>query len=344
MRRVDGGNDLIEAVHGAAREAAAAFGDGSVYLERYVERARHVEVQLLGDDQGTVVALGERDCSIQRRHQKLVEEAPAPGLTTEQRRHLHELGVRVAQTVGLRSAATAEFLLTPEGDFWFLEVNARLQVEHGVTELVADIDLVHEQIALAAGAPLSQRVLEAARRAAQPIRHAIEVRLSAEDPANAFAPGPGRITCWRPGSGPGVRVDAGVEEGSVIPGDYDSLFAKLMVVDADRGAAIARLRRVLAETQVAGIQSTLPFHRWLVEQPEFTDESGAGLSTDLVARTWDPAPLVAAAALRAAELGALAARDGSPGPATNPVGSPRGDHPTSEWWAAGAREALENRP
>ncbi|HEY4956862.1 MAG TPA: acetyl/propionyl-CoA carboxylase subunit alpha, partial [Caldimonas sp.] len=344
MRRVDAGTDLIEAVHGAAREATAAFGDGSVYLERYVERARHVEVQLLGDDHGTVVALGERDCSVQRRHQKLVEEAPAPGLTTEQRLRLHALGIQVAQTVDLRNAATAEFLLTPDGDFWFLEVNARLQVEHGVTELVADVDLVHEQIAIAAGAPLSDRVLAAAARAAQPVRHAIEVRLSAEDPGNEFTPGPGRITRWRPASGPGVRVDAGVEEGSVIPGDYDSLFAKLMVVGADRGAAIARLRRALAETQICGIQSTLPFHRWLLEQADFTDESGAGLSTDLVGRTWDPAPLVAAAALRAAELGALAARDGSPARATGLPGTPASEPQPSEWWAAGAREAMENRP
>jgi acetyl/propionyl-CoA carboxylase alpha subunit len=343
MRRVDAPDELIDAVQGASREAAAAFGDGSVYLERYVERARHVEVQLVGDDQGHIVALGERDCSVQRRHQKLVEESPAPGLTTDQRRHLHALAVTVAGTVGLRNAATAEFLLTPDGEFWFLEVNARLQVEHGVTELVAELDLVHEQIAIAAGQPLSKSVLAAAERAAHPVRHAIEVRISAEDPANSFAPGPGRLTYWRPASGPGVRIDSGVEEGSDIPGDYDSMFAKIMVVSADRSAAIERMRRALAETVIAGVQTTLPFDRWLFDRDEFTDGTGAGLSTDLVARTWEPAPLVAAAALRAAELAALASRENvrAAVPAAALVDSTRS--PDEDWWQTGIRESLESR-
>ncbi len=345
MRRVDDPKELLEAVHGASREAAAAFGDGSVYLERYVERARHVEVQLLGDSQGTIVALGERDCSTQRRHQKLVEEAPAPGLTRDQRLELHELAVKVAATVGLRSAATAEFLLTPDGDFWFLEVNARLQVEHGVTELVCDLDLVCEQIAIAAGQPLSERVRRAAANAANPIRHAIEVRLTAEDPANSFVPGPGRLTRWRPASGPGVRVDSGVEEGSIIPGDYDSMFAKMMVVARDRRTAIARMRRALAETEIGGIQSTLPFHRWLLGRHEFTDESGAGLSTDLIARTWEPAPLVATAALRAAELAALASHTEVPRAAA-PTDTSNGSATAVDqdgWWSTGVRDALETR-
>jgi acetyl-CoA/propionyl-CoA carboxylase biotin carboxyl carrier protein len=341
MRRVDTSSDLLEAIEGAGREAAAAFGDGSVYLERYVEHARHVEVQLLGDSHGNIVAIGERDCSVQRRHQKLVEEAPAPGLTADQRRHLHELGVLVAATVGLRNAATAEFLLTPDGEFWFLEVNARLQVEHGITELVSELDLVHEQIAIAAGLPLSDRVLAAAERAADPQRHAIEVRLSAEDPATSFTPGPGRLTTWRPGAGPGVRIDSGVEEGSVIPGDYDSMFAKLMVVGSDRANAIARMRRALSETSIGGVQTTLPFHRWLMEQPEFTDETGAGLSTDLIARTWEPTPLVAAAALRAAELVATASVDPT-GPSAAAAHSPAAAREDG-WWSAGIREALEGR-
>ena len=342
MRRVDDPEDLIEAVHGARREAVAAFGDGSVYLERYVERARHVEVQLLGDGFGTIVALGERDCSVQRRHQKLVEEAPAPGLRREQRRRLHELGVLVARTVGLRSAATAEFLLTPDGDFWFLEVNARLQVEHGVTELVAGVDLVHEQIAIAGGARISDRVLAAAGAATQPVRHAIEVRLSAEDPAYGFAPGPGRISVWRPAEGPGVRVDSGVEEGSNIPGEYDSMFAKLMVVAADRQAAIERMRRALAETRIAGVQTTLPFDRWLFERVEFTDDTGAGLSTDLIARTWAPAPLTSAAALRAAELAAKATLEPSQSAAPRAnMNDAAGEG--DEWWQLGTRESLESR-
>jgi len=343
MRRVDSSGDLLEAVEAAAREAAAAFGDAAVYLERYVESARHVEVQLLGDAHGDVVAIGERDCSIQRRHQKLVEEAPAPGLTRDQRLHLHDLGVRVARTVGLRNAATAEFLLTPDGDFWFLEVNARLQVEHGVTELVADLDLVHEQIAIAGGAPLSDRARGAAAAASAPVRHAIEVRLSAEDPAMSFVPGPGTLTGWRPPAGPGVRVDAGVEQGSTIPSDYDSMFAKLMVVAGDRPSAIARMRRALSETQIRGVQSTLPFHSWLMERPEFIDPTGAGLSTDLVARSWEPAPLVAAAALRAAELTAASHSDSVSRPPRRPD---LGGHneTDSKWWLAGVRDATEQRP
>jgi acetyl/propionyl-CoA carboxylase alpha subunit len=346
MRRVSRPDELVEAVQAAAREASAAFGDAAVYLERYVEGARHVEVQLLGDGFGNVVALGERDCSIQRRHQKLVEEAPAPGLTRDQRLNLHGLGVRVAQTVGLRNAATAEFLLTPEGDFWFLEVNARLQVEHGVTELVADLDLVHEQIAIAAGGPLSDRVLAAAASAIEPVRHAIEVRLTAEDPASDFVPAPATLTRWRPAAGPGVRIDAGVEEGSAIPGDYDSMFAKLMVAARTRDEAIARMARALNETEIAGVQTTVPFYRWLLTRAEFTDASGAGLSTDLVARIWDPAPLVAEAALRAAELAAAA------GTAEQAYAAPRaatGHEPArtapqdSAWWSAGVREAMEQR-
>jgi acetyl/propionyl-CoA carboxylase alpha subunit len=338
MRRVDKPADLHEAVASAAREAAAAFGDGSVYLERYVERARHVEVQLLGDRQGTIIALGERDCSTQRRHQKLVEEAPAPGLTEAQRRTVHELGVTVARPVGLRNAATAEFLLTPSGEFWFLEVNARLQVEHGVTELVADLDLVHEQLWIAAGRPVSARALAAAAVAATPTRHAIEVRLSAEDPARDFAPAPGTLTTWQTPAGPGVRVDAGVEEGSVVSPSYDPLLAKLMVVAPDRPHALARLARALDEFEIGGVQTTLPFHRWLVAQPGFA--AADDLSTDFVGRNWQPAELVSDAALRAAELAAIESRgegasSGSAHPGTNGLAA-------SAWWRAGIVEATEN--
>ncbi|MEX2548291.1 MAG: biotin carboxylase N-terminal domain-containing protein [Chloroflexota bacterium] len=337
MRRVDGLDQLDEAVTSASREAAASFGDGSVYLERFVERARHVEVQLLGDDHGNVVALGERDCSVQRRHQKLVEEAPAPGLTTEQRRHLHGLAVNVASTVGLRNAATAEFLLSPDGEFWFLEVNARLQVEHGVTELVADVDLVHEQLWIAAGHPISARALAAAGRAAAPERHAIEIRLSAEHPGLHFAPAPGRVTRWRPPTGPGVRVDAGVEEGSEVSEHYDPLIAKLLVVAEDRPEALARLARALDELEVGGIQTTLPFDRWLLHQPDFADATG--LSTDLVDRLWQPLELVSVAALRAAELAAVAATSSSTEAAPPPAdGDGRAD---DSWWRAGIQEATE---
>ena len=185
--------ELPAALAAGSHEAASAFGDGAVYLEREIRPARHLEVQLLGDATGRVIALGERDCSLQRRHQKLVEEAPAPGLNAGQRRELHEMAVRVASAAGLRNAATCEFLHDEAGRSWFLEVNTRLQVEHGVTELVAGVDIVREQLWLAAGANLSPEAEAAAVGAADPTSHAIEVRLSAEDPARAFAPAPGRV-------------------------------------------------------------------------------------------------------------------------------------------------------
>ena len=298
MRRVDDPKDFPAAVASAAREGKAAFGDGTIYLERYIEQARHVEVQLLGDSAGSIVALGERDCSVQRRHQKLVEEGPAPGLTEAQRERLHGLAVTVARSVGLQNAATAEFLLAPDGQLYFLEINARLQVEHGVTELVTGLDLVREQLWLAAGRPLSGAVVKAAQSASRPERHAIEMRISAEDPANDFAPAPGRLTVWREPSGPGVRVDSGVEEGDLITVEYDPLLAKILAVDLDRPAAMARMRRALGELQAGGIQTTLPFHLWLLGHADFID---GRLSTDLVARAWDPAPIRAQALRRAAE-------------------------------------------
>ena len=361
MRRVDDPVDLPGALLAASGEAQAAFGDGSVYLERYVHGARHVEVQLLGDAQGHVVALGERDCSVQRRHQKLVEEAPAPGLTIQRRREVHEMAVAVAGAFGLRNAATAEFLLDPEGHFWFLEVNTRLQVEHGVTELVSGLDLVHEQLRIAAGQPLSRAVLAAARLAARPSRHAIEVRVSAEDPGRSFAPVSGTIGRWRVPDGPGVRVDSGVEPGSVVGTHYDPLLAKLMVVAADRQGAIARLQRALAEFEVTGIQTTLPFHRWIAGDRAFR---AGRVSTSFVPDRWRPGPLRAQAAERAARLaaawlagpepdapgagssaGGSAAASASPGwPArlrTDPDPDPVAQDP---WVLAARREAVDRWP
>ena len=340
MRRVDDPKGLRPAIAAATREAAAAFGDGAVYLERLVEGGRHVEVQLLGDYQGAVVALGERDCSVQRRHQKLVEEAPAPGLSTEQRRMVHTLAVRIAAMVGLRNAATAEFLLTPNGDFYFLEVNARLQVEHGVTELITGLDLVREQLDIAAGSPLSPATLAAAARAASPTHHAIEVRISAEQPLTDFAPTPGRITRWREPGGPGVRVDAGVEEGTVVTPEYDPLLAKLLVVAPDRGAALARLRRALGEFEIGGIQTTLPFHRWLVDQTDFV---AGDLRTDLVALNWDPEPLWREAARRAADAVARIAADEAlaPGGARKGASPARRTEGTAAWHEAARQEAVD---
>jgi acetyl/propionyl-CoA carboxylase alpha subunit len=284
MRRVERISELPMALLEGSREAAAAFGDGRVYLEREIRPARHIEVQLLGDVHGTVVALGERDCSIQRRHQKLIEEAPAPGLTAEERGRLHGMAVAVASAAGLANAATAEFLREPDGQFHFLEVNTRLQVEHGVTELVSGVDIVREQFKLAAGLPLSNAVRAAAARAASPTGHAIEVRISAEDPGRGFAPTPGPIRHWLMPSGPGVRVDTAIEAGDRVPPEYDNLIAKVMVHAGDRATAIDRLARALAETEVAGIQTTLPFHRFVARAPSFVE---AALSTEWVAEHWD---------------------------------------------------------
>src|SRR4051794_37236050 len=263
MRLVESSAGLPAALAAASAEATAAFGDGTVYLERRIRPARHIEVQLLGDRHGTVVALGERDCSLQRRHQKLLEEAPAPDLSTEERRALLELGERAGRAAALENAATAEFLFDEDRRFWFLEVNTRLQVEHGVTELVADLDLVREQLWIAAGHALSAQVRRAAEGATAPVRHAIEVRLSAEDPGREFAPAPGSIGEWSMPAGPGVGVDTAAGPGKRVPPDYDPLIAKILVVDETRDAALARLSRALDETMVTGVQTTLPFHRYI---------------------------------------------------------------------------------
>ncbi len=342
MRRVVRAQDLPAALVSGSREAASAFGDGSVYLEREILPARHIEVQLLGDAQGHVVALGERDCSLQRRHQKLVEEAPAPGLDESQRRHLHGLAVRLGQAAGLRNAATCEFLHDPEGNFWFLEVNTRLQVEHGVTELVAGVDIVREQFRIAAGEPLSPEVLRAAERAATPASHAIEVRISAEDPSLAFAPTPGRVGRWVMAAGPGIRVDTGIEAGDRVPPEYDNLIAKLMVHAHDRDAAIDRLARALDETEIGGIQTTLPFHRLVAHSDAFRRGE---LSTGWVDEHWDgPAARGDAVrkALLAAGLAAIDALDGVPtfvAAPTAPVAAP----PARTGWRHGGRASGVDR-
>ncbi len=313
MRRVETPDSLPAALVAGSSEAASAFGDGSVYLERVISPARHIEVQLLGDVFGNVVALGERDCSIQRRHQKLIEEAPAPGLTTDQRRHLHGLAVKVASAAGLQNAATAEFLYDRDRAFWFLEVNTRLQVEHGVTELVSGLDIVREQFWLAAGEALSEEARAAAARAATPYGHAIEARISAEDPARAFAPTPGRVIRWVMPGGPGVRVDTAIEAGDRVPPEYDNLIAKLMVHAGDRPAAIERLRRALDEIEVGGIQTTVPFHMAVAVDPAF---KAGDVSTGWVGERWDGEAIHRSAA-RAAQLAAALE-----------LLEPRGDGPT----------------
>ena len=349
MRRVTSAVELPAALAAGSHEAASAFGDGAVYLEREIRPARHLEVQLLGDATGRVIALGERDCSLQRRHQKLVEEAPAPGLSAAQRRELHEMAVRVASAAGLRNAATCEFLHDEAGRSWFLEVNTRLQVEHGVTELVAGVDIVREQLWLAAGASLSPEAEAAAVGAADPTSHAIEVRLSAEDPARDSRPTPGRVTHWVMPAGPGVRVDTAMEVGQRVPPDYDPLIAKLMVHATDRPAAIARLRRALDETEIGGIQTTLPFHRAIAHDPSF---AAGAMTTDWVDAHWD-GPAAGGGGRRArrgrpCRLRHVPVRRSEPIRRSDPVdrrdGHDHGRRPTRAATTAGVRRPLGGRP
>jgi acetyl-CoA carboxylase, biotin carboxylase subunit len=256
--------DGLEAAYSTARsEAEAAFGDGGLYLEKAVVPARHVEIQVLCDRDGGVLTLGERECSIQRRHQKLLEESPSPALDAETREEMEAAAERACRTIGYENAGTFEFLLGEDGQFYFIELNARLQVEHPVSELVTGIDIVRQQLRLAAGEPLPA-VGRAERRG-----HAIEIRLNAEDPARGFAPAPGRIERFRPPLGPGVRLDTYLQEGSVISPYYDSLIAKLIVWAEDRGAAIARAVRALEELEVEGIPTTRAVALDILRSPEF---------------------------------------------------------------------------
>jgi len=258
MRIVRGADELDAAVEAAQREAAAAFGDETVFFERYLERPRHVEIQLLADRHGTVVALGERECSVQRRHQKVLEESPSPAVDADLRARMSEAAVAFARAIGYESAGTAEFLLDGR-DFYFLELNARIQVEHPVTELVARLDLVKEQLRVAAGEALSEQVTDCNLHG-----HAVEVRLYAEDP-RTFLPQAGRLERLRLPEG--IRVDSGVEQGDEIGTAYDPLLAKLIAHAPMRDEALARLAAALRETEAAGVTTNLPFLRWLVAHP-----------------------------------------------------------------------------
>ncbi|HVQ99408.1 MAG TPA: biotin carboxylase N-terminal domain-containing protein, partial [Mycobacterium sp.] len=257
-------DEIPELFESASREAVAAFGRGECFVERYLDRPRHVEAQVLADHHGNVIVVGTRDCSLQRRHQKLVEEAPAPFLTDEQRRTIHNSAKAICRQANYRGAGTVEYLLGSDGTLSFLEVNTRLQVEHPVTEATTGIDLVAEQLKIAAGEPLSITEDPAPRG------HAIEFRINAEDPGRDFLPSPGRITSFHPPSGPWVRVDAGVQTGAVIGGQFDSLLAKLIVTGPDRATTLARSRRALHEMVVDGVATVLPLHRAVVSNPAFT--------------------------------------------------------------------------
>ena len=266
-------DEIAELYASAVREATVAFGRGECFVERFLDRPRHIEAQVLADKHGTVRVLGTRDCSLQRRNQKLVEEAPAPFLSDAQRQTIHDAAKRICAAAGYSGAGTVEFLLGVDGTISFLEVNTRLQVEHPVTEETTGIDLVVEQLRVARGEALT------IPEPLEPRGHSIEFRINAEDPGRGFLPTPGTITAFNPPSGPGVRLDSGVETGSNVPGTFDSLMAKLIVTGATRQQALARARRALAEFRIEGLASVLPFHRAVLEQDDFIGETGFKVHT-----------------------------------------------------------------
>jgi acetyl-CoA/propionyl-CoA/long-chain acyl-CoA carboxylase, biotin carboxylase, biotin carboxyl carrier protein len=282
LKVVDGPEEAERALESAQREGQAYFADATVYIERYLEDPRHVEAQVLADGHGNVLFLGERDCTIQRRHQKLVEETPSPAVGEELRERIGEIAVEAARAVGYRSAGTIEGLLSREGEYFFLEMNTRIQVEHTVTEVATGLDLVREQVLIAAGEPLALR-----QEDVRLTGHAIECRINAEDPSSGFLPTPGRITSYREPGGPGVRVDSGVAAGSEVPGLYDPLVAKLIVQGVDREHARRRMLRALDEYEIGGITTLLGFHRALLEHPCFVEGAtchGVVESEELAAR------------------------------------------------------------
>jgi acetyl-CoA/propionyl-CoA carboxylase biotin carboxyl carrier protein len=322
MRRVGSTGEAAEAIAAARREALAAFGDGTLYVEKLIERPRHVEIQVMGDARGDIVHLFERECSLQRRHQKIVEESPSPVLTERVRTQMGEAAVAAARAAGYQNAGTIEFLLEGEGDdarFYFLEMNTRLQVEHPVTEAVTGVDLVRAQLRVAAGDPLPWRQEALSQRG-----HAIELRVYAEDPAGGFLPQAGRLLVYREPSGPGVRVDSGVTEGDEVAVHYDPLIAKVILFGESRGAAIARARAAMASFPILGIRTNVSFLARLLEHPAF--ENGA-VDTGFVDRhldalTEEPPPPPEAVAVAA-----------SLRPAGTPPGAPPGHASNADPWS-----------
>jgi len=263
MRVVREPEKLIESVHAAKKEAAGAFGDDSVYMERFFTDSRHVEIQVIADNFGNTVHLGERDCSVQRRNQKLIEESPSPAVSPELRKRMGDAALSAARGVGYRNAGTVEFLLDPDGKFYFIEMNTRIQVEHPVTEMVTGIDLIKEQIKVAAGEELSFT-----QEDIKPHGHAIECRVNAEDP-KTFMPSPGIISWYHPPGGPGVRVDSAAYTNYAVPPQYDSMVAKVIVHGDNRDEAIAKMRRALGELVMDGIKTTIPLHLAVLDDPVF---------------------------------------------------------------------------
>lgn len=268
--------EVGELFDSAVREATEAFGRGECYAEQFLDKPRHIEAQVIADSHGNTVVLGTRDCSLQRRNQKLVEEGPAPFITQDQRNRIHEAARAICAEAGYTGAGTVEFLLSQNGVISFLEVNTRLQVEHPVTEETTGVDIVIEQLRVADGLPLS------ITETPEPLGHAFEFRINAEDPGRGFLPTPGLITHFRAPGGPGVRLDTGVETGSEIPGLYDSMMAKLIVTGSTREEALIRARRALAEFRIDGVASVLPFHRAVLQERDFTGEDGFRVYTNWI--------------------------------------------------------------
>ena len=332
LRMVRAESELESAYRTARSEAQNAFGDPSIYLEKYIEHPRHVEIQILGDRYGHIIHLGERECSLQRRHQKVVEECPSPAVHADLRRRMGEMAVRIGRLAGYWNAGTVEFLLDPQGNFYFLEMNTRLQVEHPVTELVTGIDLVKEQIRIAAGEALAWRQEDVQMRGT-----AIECRIYAEDPANHFFPSPGLITRLQVPAGPGIRRDSGVYEGWQVPLEYDPLLSKLAVWAGNRAEAMARLRRALGEYEIQGIQTNIPFFRRVLEHPDFI---AAKLDTGFIDRVLAAGLMQEEPASEEEERAALLAamlhveRSGDAAPAHAGAG---------DGWKRAGREALLHR-
>ena len=326
MRTVGRDEDFEAAWRGATGEATAAFGAPALYLERQINNARHVEMQILADSHGKVVWLGERDCSIQRRHQKLIEESPGPSVTEDLRAKLGAAAVRIAERAGYVNAGTVEFLVEANGSFNFLEVNTRLQVEHPVTEMVTGLDLVALQLRVAAGEPLPFAQDQVERRGA-----AIECRITAEDPFAGFVPASGLVALVREPAGPGIRVDSALFSGMTVPSEYDSLLAKVIAYGRDREEAMARMRRALEEMRVAGIPTSLPFHRAALHEQDFI---AGRYDTEFVAR-WDPKrlPDLSDGAIAAGALAAVFAMRSRGERRALAVGDPA-------WARAGREDAL----
>lgn len=276
MRIATSREELLRVLEPAKSEAQAAFGSDALYIERVIESPRHIEIQILGDQMGNVIHLGERECSLQRRHQKVLEEAPSPAVDPQLRQKMGEAAVKAARAVNYTNAGTIEFLLDAEGNFYFLEMNTRIQVEHPVTEWVTGVDLVKEQIRIAAGEPLSLSQEDVKWRG-----HAIECRINAEDPERGFLPSPGRVTAYHEPGGFGIRVDSGIAAGSDVPPYYDPLVAKLIVHGKDRDEAIAKALSALEEFRIEGIATNIAFHQELLRHPKF---QAGELSTDFIER------------------------------------------------------------